>query len=137
LDEYAAIPSSKLIFSLRSTASLATMLGTETILSYRHRAVTTNEVIFIRELIAEDPAPSRRDLSKKLWQAWNWVQADGALRDMECHGLMLQLHREGHIELSPSDVFRKSAGPARPTGADRRRDAAASFSAIPSRSVST
>lgn len=71
----------------------------EIVLSYRHRAVTISEVIFIRELIAGHPESSRRDLSKKLCLAWNWVQANGALRDMVCRGLMLQLHREGHIEL--------------------------------------
>ena len=73
----------------------------ETVLSYRHRAVTNSDVIFIRKLITEHPGSSRRDLSKKLCQAWNWVQVNGALRDMVCRGLMLQLHREGFIELPP------------------------------------
>ena len=77
------------------------MRGMEIVLSYRHRSVTTSEVTFIRNLIAEHPSSSRRDLSKKLCQAWNWVQANGALRDMVCRGMMLQLHREGHIELPP------------------------------------
>ena len=40
-------------------------------------------------------------LSKKLCQAWNWVQANGALRDMVCRGMMLMLHRAGLIELPP------------------------------------
>ena len=77
------------------------MHGMEIVLSYRHRAVTNSDVIFIRNLIAEHPGSSRRDLSKKLCQAWNWVQANGALRDMVCRGFMLQLHREGFIELPP------------------------------------
>ena len=42
---------------------------------------------------------SRRELSKKLCQAWCWVQANGSLRDMVCRGLMLELHRAGLIEL--------------------------------------
>lgn len=71
----------------------------EIVLSYRHRAVTRDEVAFIRQLIAEHPQASRRALSKKLCQAWNWVQANGALRDMVCRGLMLELHRAGLIEL--------------------------------------
>lgn len=70
-------------------------------LSYRHRAVTGDDVVFIRRLIAEYPAASRRELSKKLCRAWNWVQPNGALRDMVCRGLMLKLHREGLIELPP------------------------------------
>jgi hypothetical protein len=70
-------------------------------LSYRHRVITDEDLVFIRKLIAEHPGSSRRDLSKKLCQAWNWVQANGALRDMVCRGLMLMLHRQGLIELPP------------------------------------
>jgi hypothetical protein len=70
-------------------------------LSYRHRLITGDDVGFIRKLITEHPGSSRRDLSKKLCEAWNWVQANGALRDMVCRGLMLMLHREGLIELPP------------------------------------
>jgi len=72
-----------------------------TTLSYRHRVITDDDLVFIRKLIAEHPGSSRRDLSKKLCQAWNWVQANGALRDMVCRGLMLMLHRQGLIELPP------------------------------------
>jgi len=70
-------------------------------LSYRHRAVTDDDVVFIRRLIAEHPGASRRVLSRKLCEAWNWVQANGSPRDMVCRGLMLMLHREGLIELPP------------------------------------
>ncbi len=70
-------------------------------LSYRHRVITEEDVVFIRKLIAAHPGSSRRDLSKKLCQSWNWVQANGALRDMVCRGLMLMLHREALIELPP------------------------------------
>lgn len=70
-------------------------------LSYRHRIVTDDDIVFIRELIASNPDSSRRNLSDKLCQAWNWVQANGALRSMVCRGLMLMLHRQGLIELAP------------------------------------
>ena len=86
---------------LRSGSDAATLLGMETLLSYRHRAVSAEDVVFIRKLIVEHPQASRWRLSKKLCQAWNWVQANGALRDMVCRGLMLKLHREGLIELPP------------------------------------
>ncbi len=68
-------------------------------LSYRHRVITNEDLVFIRELIAAHPESSRRNLSEKLCQAWNWVQANGALRSMVCRGLMLMLHRQGLIEL--------------------------------------
>jgi hypothetical protein len=68
-------------------------------LSYRHRVITNEDLVFIRKLIAANPESSRRNLSEKLCQAWNWVQANGALRSMVCRGLMLMLHRQGLIEL--------------------------------------
>ena len=64
-------------------------------LSYRHRVITDADLVFIRQLIAQNPQCSR------LCQAWNWVQPNGALRDMVCRGLMLMLHRQGLIELPP------------------------------------
>ena len=72
---------------------------------YRGRTVTTEEIDFIRRLVAEHPAASRRRLSEKLCEAWQWKQANGALRDMVCRGLLLMLHRAGQIEL-PGIRFR-------------------------------
>jgi hypothetical protein len=69
------------------------------VLTYRGRVVTQEDVAFIRDLIAEHPSASRRRLSQILCRAWNWVQPNGALRDMVCRGLMLALHRGGHIQL--------------------------------------
>jgi len=68
---------------------------------YRGREVTEPDLEFIRELIAAHPGASRRELSARLCAAWNWVQPNGAPRDMVCRGLMLQLHRAGHIQLPP------------------------------------
>jgi len=76
------------------------MLGSMTVvLTYRGRVVTQDEAAFIRDLIAQNPMASRRTLSQILCKAWNWVQPNGAPRDMVCRGLMLALHRGGHIEL--------------------------------------
>ena len=70
-------------------------------LTYRGRAVTEPEVAFIRALIARHPQASRRQLSKRLCEAWGWVQPNGQLRDMVCRSLMLELHRAALIELPP------------------------------------
>ena len=67
--------------------------------TYRGKHVSAEDIAFINALIAQNPADSRRALSKKLCRAWNWVQPNGALRDMICRGLMLGLHRAGHIRL--------------------------------------
>lgn len=69
--------------------------------SYRGRQVTDTDVAFMRELIARAPGLSRRALSVKLCEAWDWRQANGQLRDMVCRSLMLVLHRAGHIALPP------------------------------------
>ena len=71
----------------------------EIVLSYRGREIRPADVGFLRQLIAENPTLSRRALSAKVCEAWNWVQPNGQLRDMVCRSLMLRLHREGHLEL--------------------------------------
>ena len=68
---------------------------------YRGREIRAEEILFIRQLIAQHPGLSRRRLSQKLCEAWQWKQANGALRDMMCRGLLLLLHRAGEIELPP------------------------------------
>jgi len=68
-------------------------------LKYRGRVVTAEDILYIRELIAAHPRASRRRLSEKLCEAWQWKQANGALRDMVCRGLLLMLDRAGHIQL--------------------------------------
>ena len=68
-------------------------------LKYRGRLVTAEDILSIRELIAAHPRASRRRLSEKLCEVWQWKQANGALRDMVCRGLLLMLDRAGHIEL--------------------------------------
>jgi hypothetical protein len=66
---------------------------------YRGRAVTAEDILFIRAFIAAHPDASRRRLSAILCEAWQWKQANGALCDMICRGLLLMLHRAGEIEL--------------------------------------
>lgn len=71
----------------------------DVLLTFRGRSIGPSEVIFLRELIAQHSQLSRRQLSVKVCQAWNWVQPNGQPRDMICRSLLLALHRAGHIEL--------------------------------------
>ena len=66
---------------------------------YRGRVLTTEDILYIRALIAAHPGESRRRLSQKLCEAWQWKQPNGALCDMVCRGLLLMLDRSGQIEL--------------------------------------
>ena len=68
---------------------------------YRGRAVSVGEIGFIRELIATHPEAGRCALSRRLCEAWNWKQANGALCDQICRGLLLKLERAGEIQLPP------------------------------------
>ena len=71
----------------------------DVVFEYRGRRVTESDLCQVRTLIAAHPQASRRALSKKLCEAWQWVQPNGNPRDMVCRGLMLGLHRGGLIEL--------------------------------------
>lgn len=71
----------------------------EVLLRYRGRPIRQADVEFLRELIAGYPGLSRRQLSVKVCQAWNWVQPNGQWRDMVARSLMLALHRAGHLQL--------------------------------------
>jgi hypothetical protein len=78
---------------------------------YRGQTIDHAEVAFLREFIAAHPASSRWKLSRQLCEARGWKQANGALRDGVCRGLLLLLERAGQIELPP--VRRPVPGPRR------------------------
>jgi hypothetical protein len=71
----------------------------ESVFRYRSQEITAAQVEFIRQLIVAHPEATRRRLSLLVCEAWGWKQPNGAPRDMVCRGLLLGLHRAGHIEL--------------------------------------
>src|SRR5437773_7889545 len=73
----------------------------DVVLKYRGRMIRQSDLPIIRALIEDKPTASRRELSRKLCEAWNWVQPNGALCDMVCRGAMLALERARHIALPP------------------------------------
>ena len=93
--------------------------GMDTLVRYRGRLVTVTAVAGIRALIAAHPTASRRALSEALCRAWDWRQPNGALCAMVCRGLMLALHRAGHITLPP--VRWVNPNPLARRGPERRR----------------
>lgn len=70
-------------------------------LRYRGREIRPEDILSIRALIEQHPTDSRRRLSTRLCEAWDWRQSNGALRDMVCRGLLLMLERAGQITLPP------------------------------------
>ena len=73
---------------------------------YRGRQISQEDILDIRALVERHPNESRRRLSTKLCEAWQWRQANGALRDMVCRGLLLMLERAGEITLPPVSYVR-------------------------------
>ena len=68
---------------------------------YRGQEIDSEQIAFLREFIRAHPASSRWKLSRQLCEALGWKQANGALRDVVCRGLLLMLERAGQIELPP------------------------------------
>jgi hypothetical protein len=68
----------------------------------RGREVRVEDVAFLRDVIATSPGASRRALSLKICEAWKWAQPNGTPCDGLCRGLMLHLHRAGHLVLPPA-----------------------------------
>jgi hypothetical protein len=79
------------------------------VLRYRGRDISTDDVSFINEIITNNEGASRRELSIRLCEAWSWVQPNGNTCDAVCRGLLLELHRSGHIELPPPKWVSKKA----------------------------
>lgn len=77
-------------------------------LRYRDRVITPTDLATIRGLIAAHPEWSRRGLSRALCETWDWTQPNGTPCDAICRGLLLWLHRAGHIPLpAPQWTTRK------------------------------
>ena len=72
------------------------------VVTYRGKTISASDIGFIQSIIDADRKITRRKLSQRICEAWGWVQANGALRDMVCRGLLLTLDRGGWITLPPS-----------------------------------
>src|SRR5471032_141023 len=77
---------------------------------YRGREISQEDILYIRALIERRPNESRRALSTKLCEAWQWRQTNGALRDMVCRGMLLMLDRAGQIALPPVSYMQIGRG---------------------------
>ncbi len=65
------------------------------------RDLSLSDIQLINNLIGNNPSLSRRQLSIKLCEQWNWRNAKGLLKDMASRSLMLKLDRLNLIQLPP------------------------------------
>ena len=77
----------------------------KTDITYHGQKITPTEIASIKELIAKNPGKSRRFISQELCRQWNWRQANGALKDMVCRGLLLKLQRDNLITLPAPKII--------------------------------
>ena len=75
------------------------------------RTVTADDIESIRTLIARHPGWHRTRLSQELCRRWDWVAANGRMKDMAARALLRKLHTEDLITLpaavrSANNAFR-------------------------------
>jgi len=63
------------------------------------RQLTEDDILRIRQLIADHPAWSRRRISEVLCAEWDWHSGSGRLKDMATRTLLVKLDARGLIEL--------------------------------------
>ena len=68
---------------------------------YRGRVFSGEQIEEIRRVIASHADSSRWFISREICRRWDWRQPNGAIKDMVCRGLLLELARRGLIELPP------------------------------------
>lgn len=86
------------------------------ILTFRNRAITQDDIAFIRQVIVDHYAEGRTAISRLICNAWNWRQANGHPKDGVCRGLLLLLERQQLISLPPrikgnNNTLRHREGP--------------------------
>ncbi len=69
------------------------------VITLQGRELTPGDVAYIRRLLTENPAWSRRKLSIALCEAWDWRSATGQLKDMASRSLLVKLHERGLVQL--------------------------------------
>src|ERR1035438_2201562 len=89
------------ITPLRSKRNRCILLGmTEAAaveFKYRGRKISPEDILYIRALVERHPNESRRTLSTMLCEAWQWCQANGALRDMRSEEHTSELQSLRHL----------------------------------------
>jgi len=68
---------------------------------YCGRLFTTEEMDWIRRLMASEPKLNRAQLSRRVCSELHWLRPDGRSKEMSCRVAMLRMQRDGLITLPP------------------------------------
>lgn len=63
------------------------------------RILIQEDIEWICRLISDHPDWHRSRLSQEICAVWNWVNANGQLKDMACRTMLLKLERLGYLRL--------------------------------------
>lgn len=66
---------------------------------YSGRDFSEQEISFIRELIATNPALGRTHLSKLICEEFGWLKENGGLKDVSCRVALLRMEKDDLITL--------------------------------------
>ena len=66
---------------------------------YCGRQFTTEEMDWIRQLLAAEPKLNRAQLSRRICSELHWLRPDGRSKEMSCRVAMLRMERDGFITL--------------------------------------
>ncbi|MBF0433478.1 MAG: DUF4338 domain-containing protein [Fibrobacteria bacterium] len=68
---------------------------------YCGRDFTEAEINWIKNLIADRPEVSRKEISILFCQKAKWLKPDGGLKDMSCRVALLKMEKDNHFILPP------------------------------------
>lgn len=69
---------------------------------YRGRSFSEEEIEIIKQIIIEAPPPKyRKPISREICRRINWRQPSGGLKDMACRVALLQMEKDGVVQLPP------------------------------------
>src|ERR1700722_6237285 len=69
------------------------------LMRYRGREFSEIDVGRIRSLIVEEGGRGRTHISRRVCEELSWLRVDGRLKEMACRVALLQMEKDGHIEL--------------------------------------
>lgn len=75
------------------------MKNSENTLLVQGRTLKLSDIEYIKKTISSNPSMNRTNLSRELCRNWNWVRADGTLKDMSCRNMLLKLERRSLLKL--------------------------------------
>jgi len=70
-------------------------------ITIRKRTIASADLEFIQNIIYQNWAKGRTQISKILCRKWNWTQPNGRLKDMACREVLLTLYRKNLINYPP------------------------------------